>query len=53
MKMAFAETKLENKFTKHDLRAKVGSDADTDEPAQRQLDHTSPATTHKSTAGRQ
>lgn len=40
MRKALTETKLQERFTEHDLRAKVGSDAETDEEAQRQLDHT-------------
>ncbi len=47
MKKALAETKLSVSFTEHDLRAKVGSDAETDEDAQRQLDHASVQMTRK------
>jgi len=47
MKKALAETDLAEKFTEHDLRAKVASDAATDEDAQRQLDHGSAQTTRK------
>lgn len=32
------------RFTEHDLRAKAGSDAESDEAATKLLDHTSPAT---------
>jgi integrase len=45
MKKALKETKLVERFTEHDLRAKVASDAATDEEAQRQLDHTNVSTT--------
>lgn len=45
MARALEETKLTKRFTEHDLRAKVGSDAVSDEDAQRQLDHASIRTT--------
>lgn len=47
MKKALAETSLQESFTEHDLRAKVASDAETDEEAQRQMDHSSPNITRK------
>lgn len=47
MRKALAETKLKEKFTEHDLRAKVGSDLDTDEEARDLLDHVSITTTRK------
>ncbi len=45
MAKALEETKLKERFTEHDLRAKVASDLETDEQAQRQLDHTNVRTT--------
>lgn len=45
MKKALAQTSLAEKFTEHDLRAKVASDAETDQEAQRQLDHATVQTT--------
>lgn len=47
MTKALKETDLVEKFTEHDLRAKVASDIETDEQAQRQLDHSSVQTTRK------
>lgn len=47
MKQAIATTKLEQSFTRHDLRAKVGSDADSDERAQQLLGHSNPNMTRK------
>lgn len=47
MKRAIEQTKLEESFTRHDLRAKVGSDADSDERAQQLLGHTSASMTRK------
>lgn len=47
MAKAIEETDLEEAFTRHDLRAKVGSDADTEQRAQELLDHTSPSTTRQ------
>lgn len=38
---------LQEPFTRHDLRAKVGSDADTEHRAQQLLGHSSPAMTRK------
>jgi integrase len=47
MVQAIGETRLETPFTRHDLRAKVGSDADTDHRAQQLLGHTDPAMTRR------
>ena len=47
MRIALEETKLEIRFTEHDLRAKVGSDVITDQEAQQLLDHSSIETTRK------
>ena len=47
MKKALAETKLEESFTDHDLRAKVGSDLDTDSQAVDLLAHSSAQVTKK------
>jgi hypothetical protein len=47
MKKALEETILEVRFTEHDLRAKVGSDLDSDQEAQRLLAHADAATTRK------
>lgn len=47
MARAIEETDLEEPFTRHDLRAKVGSDADTEQRAQELLDHTSPSITRQ------
>lgn len=47
MEKAVRDTDLEEPFTRHDLRAKVGSDADTDRRAQELLGHTSPSMTRK------
>lgn len=41
------ETKVKEKFTAHDLRAKAGSDADTEEEARKLLSHASVETTRK------
>ncbi len=48
MKKALEKTDLKASFTEHDLRAKVSSDIETDEEAQRQLDHANPSMTRKS-----
>lgn len=45
MAKALADTKLTERFTEHDLRAKAGSDMETDAEAQRLLDHTNPGQT--------
>lgn len=45
MRKAIKQTELEESFTMHDLRAKVGSDADSEQRAQELLDHTSPSIT--------
>jgi integrase len=47
MKKALELTDLEDRFTEHDLRGKVGSDFDTDQEAQNQLGHSDPKTTRK------
>jgi integrase len=47
MKKALELTKLEESFTEHDLRAKVGSDVESDIDAQRLLAHSDAATTRK------
>lgn len=47
MKKALEKTKLEERFTEHDLRAKVGSDVESDIEAQKLLAHTDVATTKK------
>jgi integrase len=47
MKKALEQTDLEERFTEHDLRAKVGSDVDSVEEAQRLLAHANAATTEK------
>jgi integrase len=47
MKKALALTTLEERFTEHDLRAKVGSDEDSDVAAQKLLAHANAATTAK------
>ena len=47
MEKALNQTKLTERFTEHDLRAKVASDAKTDEEARRQMDHMSTQTTLK------
>jgi integrase len=47
MKKALEQTSLEERFTEHDLRAKVGSDVDSDQEAQRLLAHADAATTRK------
>lgn len=47
MKRALAETRLEYRFTEHDLRAKVGSDAISDEAARGLLSHSTTATTKR------
>ena len=47
MKKALDKTDLEIRFTEHDLRAKVGSDVDSDQEAQRLLAHSDAATTRK------
>jgi integrase len=45
MARAIEQTDLEEPFTRHDLRAKVGSDADTEQRAQELLDHSDPSIT--------
>lgn len=47
MARAIKETDLEQSFTRHDLRAKVGSDAENEARAQELLRHTDPAMTRK------
>lgn len=47
MREAIKNTKLTESFTPHDLRAKVGSDADTDHRAQQLLGHTDPGMTRR------
>lgn len=47
MKKALNQTNLVERFTEHDLRAKVGSDVDSDIDAQKLLAHASSATTRK------
>jgi integrase len=39
MKRVLRETKVKERFTEHDLRAKASSDADSDEFAQKLLTH--------------
>lgn len=47
IKKALALTKLEESFTEHDLRGKVGSDFDTDSRSQSTLGHSDAKTTRK------
>lgn len=47
MSKALERTKLKNRFTEHDLRAKVGSDVESDERAQQLLNHSSIALTKR------
>mgnify|MGYP003984487513 CR=1 FL=1 len=47
MKKALDTTKLVERFTEHDLRAKVGSDVESDIDAQKLLAHANAATTQK------
>ena len=47
MDKALKETELEQRFGPHALRKKVSSDSETDEQAQRQLDHANINTTRK------
>jgi integrase len=47
MKKALEQTNLETSFTEHDLRAKVGSDVESDIDAQKLLAHSDAATTRK------
>lgn len=47
MRKAIETTELKQPFTRHDLRAKVGSDAESEERAQALLGHTSPVMTRK------
>nr|VFJ93571.1 MAG: hypothetical protein BECKLFY1418A_GA0070994_103240 [Candidatus Kentron sp. LFY]VFK21002.1 MAG: hypothetical protein BECKLFY1418C_GA0070996_10833 [Candidatus Kentron sp. LFY] len=42
-----AETKVDNRFTEHDLRAKCASDAETLEHARALLTHADPRTTQR------
>ncbi|MBU3554861.1 tyrosine-type recombinase/integrase [Polynucleobacter sp. UB-Piko-W3] len=42
-----AETKITEKFTDHDIRAKVGSDKESDEEARKTLSHSTSATTKR------
>ncbi len=47
MKRILEETKIEERFTEHDLRAKVGSDAESTTRAQKLLSHADSKTTDK------
>ncbi|MBB3142233.1 site-specific integrase [Halomonas organivorans] len=47
MRQAIKETDLEEPFTRHDLRAKVGSDAEDERRAQELLDHSDPSITRQ------
>lgn len=47
MRKVLKDTKVTERFTEHDLRAKVSSDQDSDEEAQHLLDHASVNTTRK------
>jgi integrase len=47
MDRVLAETKVKDRFTEHDLRAKCGSDATTLAHAQQLLAHTDSATTQR------
>ncbi len=47
IKKALEETELVERFTEHDLRAKASSDLETDEEAQRLLDHSNPEMTRR------
>jgi len=47
MGRVLAETKVTQRFTEHDLRAKVGSDADSLEKARKLLQHADVATTNR------
>jgi integrase len=47
MKKALETTGLIERFTEHDLRAKVGSDVESDINAQKLLAHANAATTQK------
>lgn len=47
MKKALEVTKLDERFTEHDLRAKVASDSDDAEQARKRLGHKSVSTTNK------
>jgi len=47
MKKALRLTSLEESFSEHDRRGKVGSDVDTDVEAQEQLGHSDTKTTRK------
>ena len=47
MKKALEKTKLTEQVTEHDLRAKVGSDVESDIDAQKLLAHSDAATTRK------
>lgn len=47
MRKALETTKLQESFTEHDLRAKVGSDVESDIDAQKLLAHANAATTRK------
>lgn len=47
MLKAIEKTDLKEPFTRHDLRAKTGSDADSEQRAQELLGHSSPAMTRK------
>lgn len=47
MRRALDETDLKEPFTRHDLRAKAGSDADSDHRAQQLLGHTDPSMTRR------
>ncbi|TDR55003.1 hypothetical protein DFP85_106148 [Halomonas ventosae] len=47
MRRALAENDLEASFTQHDLRAKVGNDAENDARAQELLSHSGVAVTRQ------
>lgn len=47
MERLLAETEVKERFTEHDLRAKVGSDAESDERARALLSHANTAMTRK------
>jgi len=47
MDRLLTETKVKERFTEHDLRAKAGSDAETDEDARKMLSHANTSMTRK------
>jgi hypothetical protein len=47
MDRVLAETKVKERFTEHDLRAKVGSDAESVEKARALLQHADARTTNR------